>query len=303
MKPSALRTDVRFATGMLVLLAALHFTPGAHAQDAKTLHARHSELRDRLASNPFQRPLVLESTQTDGKLKGDVYAIVAQPFSVVGPALQGMDHWCDVLMLHLNVKDCRTRGAGSDSMLRLAVGRKFDQPLALAYRVEFAYRVGASSAEYLEVRLDAAVGPLGTTDYRVVFQAVPVDAKHSFVHMSYSYTYGTAARLAMQTYLATIGRDKVGFSVEGLRPDGTPVYIGSMRGVVERNTMRYFLAIEAYLGATHLPAADQPEKRLQDWFAAVERYPRQLHEMDREDYLAMKRKELALLRTALPEGS
>lgn len=47
--------------------------------------------------------------------------------------------------------------------------------------------------------------------------------------------------------------------------------------MIERNTMRYYLAIEAYLGAYTLPAAEQPERRLRDWFAAVERYPRQLH--------------------------
>jgi hypothetical protein len=33
------------------------------------------------------------------------------------------------------------------------------------------------------------------------------------------------------------------------------------------------------------------EKRLRDWFAAAERYPRQLHEMEQDEYLDMKRKE------------
>ena len=73
------------------------------------------------------------------------------------------------------------------------------------------------------------------------------------MHLSYSYDYGVAARVAMQGYLATIGRDKVGFSVVGTQADGQPVYIGGTRGVVERNTMRYYLAIEAYLGALSLP--------------------------------------------------
>jgi hypothetical protein len=64
-----------------------------------------------------------------------------------------------------------------------------------------------------------------------------------------------------------------------------------MRGVVERNTMRYYLAIEAFLGAlSELPQA-QLEKRLHDWFAAVERYPLQLHEMEQGAYLDMKRRE------------
>lgn len=97
----------------------------------------------------------------------------------------------------------------------------------------------------------------------------------------------------MQGYLATIGRKKVGFSIVDHKPDGTPIYINNIRGVVERNAMRYYLAIEAYLGAVHLPPAEQPEKRLRDWFTAIEHYPQQLHEMERDEYLSMKRLELS----------
>jgi hypothetical protein len=96
----------------------------------------------------------------------------------------------------------------------------------------------------------------------------------------------------MQVYLATVGHDKIGFSVTGKGDDGKPVYIDGVRGVVERNTMRYYLAIESYLGAVSAAPAERDEKRLRDWFAATERHPAQLHEMERDDYLAMKRNEL-----------
>jgi len=78
------------------LLAALLVAPAANAQDAAGLRARHTALRDALANSLFQRPLVLESAQTDGSLKGDVYAVVAQPYNVVGPALQASEHWCGI---------------------------------------------------------------------------------------------------------------------------------------------------------------------------------------------------------------
>src|SRR5512141_807853 len=100
---------------MFLFLAALSFIPGARGQDAAALHARQGALHERLASNQFGRPLVLESTLTEGTVKSDIYAIVAQPYRVVGPALQGMDHWCDILILHLNVKHCRARDSGSAS--------------------------------------------------------------------------------------------------------------------------------------------------------------------------------------------
>ena len=102
----------------------------------------------------------------------------------------------------------------------------------------------------------------------------------------------------MQAYLATAGSGKVGFTVTGKRADGAPEYIGGVRALVERNTMRYYLAIDSVLAsAIHAPEA-RFEERLQSWYAAVERYPRQLHEMDRNAYLLMKRAENTRLQAA-----
>ncbi|MGF1645270.1 MAG: hypothetical protein ACFCUJ_16650 [Thiotrichales bacterium] len=95
----------------------------------------------------------------------------------------------------------------------------------------------------------------------------------------------------MKTYLATVGRDKVGFTLIGERENGQPEYIGGMHGVVERNTMRYHLAIDAYLGAVDTPPRARLDKRLQDWFTATVQYPHQLHEVNQTAYLNMKRRE------------
>ena len=283
---------IQHLRGLLaVLLLGALALGDVRAQDADAMRARHASLSERLAKNQFQRPLHLESTQNSGDLKGEVYAVVEQPFSVVGEALQGMDHWCDLLILHLNVKSCAFTAKPTD-VLSLYVGRKFDQPLGDAYRVNFSYRVPVTSADYLRVQLTAGEGPMSTRDYRLALEAVPLDAKRSFIHMSYSYGYGLAARLAMQAYLATAGSDKLGFSIVSKDADGKPVYVDGVRGVVERNTMRYFLAIEAYLGAYGLPASEQQEKRLRDWFAATERHALQLHEMERGEYLDMKHREV-----------
>ncbi|MDP3827951.1 MAG: hypothetical protein Q8Q74_15470, partial [Polaromonas sp.] len=72
---------------------------------------------------------------------------------------------------------------------------------------------------------------------------------------------------------------------------GEKTYVDGLRGAVERNTMRYYLAIDAYMASLSAPPADQLEKRLQQWFDATERYPRQLHEIERTAYLTMKRSE------------
>jgi len=294
------RLRARLAAVASACIATVACVPPAHAQDAAALLARHAALRAGLAHNAFGRPLVLDSSDASGLFRGEIHAVVAQPFAVVGPALQGMEQWCDVLMLHLNVKTCRSQGSGDASTLSLAVGRKFDQPISEAFQIDFAYRVVASHADYLQVALGAAAGPLDTKDYRIGFEATPLDATTTFVRMSYAYAYGMAAQIAMAAYFATIGRDKVGFSIVGHSSDGAPIYLADRRGAVERNTMRYYLAVEAYLGVLALPVAQRPEQRLRDWFDATERYPRQLHELTREDYLAMKRSELAQ-RKALAE--
>ena len=275
------------------LLTAVLGLP-ASAQDAASLKARHLELREKLADNHFQRPLYLESTQTSGDLRGDVFAIVDQPFIAVLPALQGIDRWCEILILHLNVKMCTAAPQSPTTVLRLNVGRKLDQSIDDAYRVDFDYKLTAASPSFLRVQLNADSGPLSTKNYRIVLEAIPIDDRHSFLHMAYSYAYGFAARLAMEGYLGTVGRDKVGFSVGGQK-DGKPVYVGNVRGVLERNTMRYYLAIDAYLNA---PQPHQAEKRLNDWFTSVERYPLQLHELDRNEYLEMKHREVQRQREA-----
>ncbi len=272
---------------LLLGLAALVAAGAAPAQDAAALKARHAALTARLADNPFKRPLVLESVEASGELKGDVFAVVERPFGTVAQSLKSAEQWCDVLILHLNVKHCKASSA-TPPILSVSLGRKFDQPLEDAYKADFVYKLAAAEADYLSVQMSAASGPLGTRNYRLGLEAVPLDDKRSFIHMSYAYGYGTAARLAMNAYLGTVGSDKVGFS-SATGADAKSGLIGGVRGVVERNTMRYFLAIESYLAA---PGPAQVEQRLADWFDATERHAKQLHEMERAEYLAMKRKEV-----------
>jgi hypothetical protein len=280
---------LRRATWLLAALAIAVAAP-ALAQDVAALRHKNAALQDKFASNQFGRPLVLESTQTSGDLRGDVYTVVDHPFATVKQALQVNDHWCDILILHLNVKRCRSGPDGKS--IHLNVGRKFDQALEDAYLLEFDWQLSAATADYFAVHLNADEGPLSTKNYRIQVEAIPLDAKRSLIHMSYAYGYGFAARMAIQTYLTTIGRNKVGFSITGRNAEGKPVYIGGVLGLLERNTMRYYLAIDAYLVAYSLPPAEQFERRIQEWCASTERYAAQLHEMEQNAYLEMKRKEM-----------
>jgi len=279
-------------------LALLFGSARALPQSAVSLLERHAQLREELANNQFQRPLVVQSSDQASELKGEIFAQLEQPFAAIAPRLQTMAQWCDVLILHLNVKGCRLSGVDSKATVRLDVGSKSEQQLDEAYPFNFLYRVKSSKPDFLQVQLTAVDGPLGTSDYDIALQLVALDEQRSFMHLSYSYSFGLVAQAAMQGYLATIGHDKVGFSVMGNTSNGQPIYQQGMRGVVERNTMRYYLALEAYLGASSGTAAEQQEQRLNDWHSAVERYPLQLHELERDEYLAMKHAEIRRQRTA-----
>ena len=283
----SISVSTRFLSTACLAAAMLLAPLAASAQDATTLRTRHAAMQDKFQKNQFGRPLVLESTQTSGDLRGDVYTVVDHPFATVKQALQVNDHWCDILILHLNVKRCRSGPDGKS--IHLNVGRKFDQALEDAYLLEFDWRLSAATADYFAVHLSADDGPLSTKNYRIQVEAIPLDAKRSLIHMSYAYGYGFAARMAIQTYLTTIGRNKVGFSITGRNAEGKPVYIGGVLGLLERNTMRYYLAIDAYLVAYSLPPAEQFERRIQEWYASTERYAAQLHEMEQNAYLEMKR--------------
>lgn len=288
------------AAALLCAGVALAHAGDAGVDSASRLHAKYAELRIPLGNSPFGKPLVLDSSESADGVTGDIHALVEHPFAAAAAALNRPGDWCEILILHVNVKYCRASTGGEGSVLDVRIGRKYDQPLDRAYRVEFAYRVAAHASNYLQIRLDADRGPLSTRDYRIVLEAAPVDDGRTFIRLSYAYAFGTAGRLAMQAYLGTIGKSKVGFSVVGTQADGQPRHIGGMRGLVERNTMRYYLAIESFLGALSAPPQARLEKRLRDWFAAIERYPRQLHEMEQREYLEMKRKEYLRQQGALP---
>jgi hypothetical protein len=286
----------RLAVWVWLLILPVLAQAQAQLGSAAALRAKYDAVQSQFDRNAFGRPLVLESTEASGQLSGDIFAVLSHPFDQVSGSLSQPGVWCDVLMLHLNTKHCAVRGTEGARALAVTVGRKFDQPLSEAQRVDFVWQPPNIADNYLSVRLSADKGPLSTRDYRIELEATPLGNGKTFIHLGYAYAYGVAARIAMRGYLATLGADKVGFTATGKDAGGQSEYVGGVRGVVERNTMRYYLAIDAYMDAPK-----QLAQRLEAWFDSTERYARQLHEVEREDYLAMKRNEYKRLANPQPE--
>jgi hypothetical protein len=283
-----------------LLLTALAFALPALADPdkARALLLKHQAMDERLLNNQFNRPVVLDSQETPNRVTGEIHAVVEHPFASVSRGLNSPDHWCDVMSLHINTKYCRAVQAPGGTTLKVNIGKKTPESLQDAPRMVFDYQVTGATPAYLAVQLDAKAGPLGTSDYRIELEAIPLPGAKSFLRLKYSYAMNFAARLAMQTYLSTVGSAKVGFTLLPTAGDAPRQFIAGARALVERNTMRYYLAIDSFLAASSEAPARQLEARLQSWFTAVERYPRQLHELERGDYVAMKRDEYQRQKTA-----
>lgn len=280
---------LRAASLAAFALAGAAMLPVPAAADAGQLHARHGQLREQLRNSPFGSAMHIDSAEQPDTLRGDVFAVLDHSFATVSQALKDPARWCDILILPFNTKYCHAVDGANGPALLVRIGRKYDQPVERAFRLEFAYRNVAARPDYLESRLSAPSGPMGTRDYRIAVSAVPLDdGRKTFLQLSYAYGFGSLGRMAMQAYLGTVGADKIGFTVTGRDGNGQPQYIGGVRGAVERNAMRYYLAIDAYLDSLAAPPAQQVQERIRRWFAATERFPQQLHEMTFPTYANMK---------------
>jgi hypothetical protein len=283
---------------LVLALLIPSFASAANALGAAGLQAQHTALAPQLERNAFGGPLVLRSEEASRRTDGEVYAVLEHPFARVSAALSDPVQWCDILILHLNTKYCRSQSGQGATRLDVRVGKKVPQSLSSASKLDFTWKEPVVRPDYFAATMEAPKGPYDTSDYRLLAEAIPLDANHTFLHMAYATSYGGASEFAMQLYLGTVARDKVGFT-RAPEGSGEGGYVGGMRGVVERNAMRYYLAIDAYLDSLAAPAGQQLDRRLKGWFDATEKYPRQLHEVTRDDYLRMKRDEVA--RQAAPQ--
>jgi hypothetical protein len=262
---------------------------GASAATSAEMQAVFESMRGKPVDPVLRRPMQLISVETPKGLAGEVYAAVDRPLASLETSLDSAAAWCRALLLHVDNRACQVSREGDREVIGLSVVRRYDLPVEDAYRSAFTYSLAQSSADRFEATLTAPSGPFGTSNYRIVLEAIALDGRRSFLHFSYAYDEGFLTRNALKAYLATFGRGKVGFTVLGTQPDGAPYFIGGTRGLMERNAMRYFLAVEACLGAAGVDPAARAMVTQEAWFAGTEEYPRQLHEIDLPTYMAVKR--------------
>ena len=235
--------------GRLLVFALLFVAGDAGAAPVASLRDTYAALQSDLAHSAFGQPLVLASREQDGQVTGEIHAVVDHPFQQLRTDLASAADWCGVLYLHLNVKSCSAETQAGSSLLRVALGRKADTADGRTYELVFTFLLERNTRDYFHVVMQADEGPLGSRGYTLAFEAIPVEGNKAFLRLTYSVAYGVAGHLAMSSYLNTLGKAKVGFTVTGQRADGSAIYAGGIRGALERNTMRYYLAIQNHWAA------------------------------------------------------
>src|SRR5690349_9783428 len=93
---------------LLIAVSLSLFSLATHAASSgsQTLLNKYSELKNELNNSEFKRELYMTSQESSNNLKGEIYAVVDYPYATVNKALNNSSHWCDVLILHINIKYC-----------------------------------------------------------------------------------------------------------------------------------------------------------------------------------------------------
>jgi hypothetical protein len=285
------RTFFMFLVTSAILFFA-YFTSAAEKprQDAGILLETYHRNMAKLETNSFGFPLVVESVEREDKVHVDVYGIFDQSFNSIALTLKAPANWCDIVSLHPNIKACTYRELAGARLLNFYLGSKTYQPPEDMVPVNSHFR-NVNHPEYMDIMLNADEGPYGTKDHRMRFEALPLDGGRTFVHVSYAYSDSAALRLVAKIYFATLGRSKVGFTVTGTDGKGNPIYIGGPRGAVERSAVRCYIAIKAFMNTLHYPEESRFSMRINEWYDLTAHFKKQLFDLDKKNYLAIKMKE------------
>ena len=287
---------MRTLTRLFLFYLVAFLAAQAQGADLGEMQSLYRSLQPRLAQSPFQRELALDSTEASERLSGDIYATLDAPLANLELVNRSPLRWCEILLLLSNTKSCVVGRQDEAPSLQMRMGTKGPQALATTTPMNFKFETSAPQATVLETHLSSNSGPMGTKDGKLRVQAIAVGPNKSFIHLHYSYSSSLAGRLATGVYLQTLGRGKVGFSkeqAEASRPADAH-WVGGVRGIIERNTMRYFMGLSC---ALQFAGTEAPTQRFAQmapcWYDDTERYPQQLREMARQEYLDMKGEEYA----------
>jgi hypothetical protein len=223
-------------------------------------------------------------------VSAEIHGIIDHPFRALATTFTEPGGWCDFLVLNPNIKTCTFRQEARETLLTLYIGsRSYRAPESATEQV-YRFLVRARQSDYAAISLTAPQGMLGTTAHRFEFEAGSVAGK-TVVGLSSSFEPSMLSRILTGIYLGTVGRNMIGFSREATEAGVPAGYVRGVKGMIERNVMRYYLALNAFLDTSDLPAGRQFEARASLAYDLMDLYPAQLRQMDKAEYLDIKVRE------------
>ena len=279
-----------------VLIFALMMGGVGHGADEitqSTMKERYAEFKQTQSLKTNQLPFQLNSTiEKDYSFASIRYFLKGISLAQFNQFLGQYEQWCHFIPLHLNIKACTYLEKKDQKYLRFYAGAKGYVSPEKAHILQLSFNTNLKDGVF-SVRLFAADGPFDSANIDFNIRAIEVGESNDrglYLEFDLSSVPGLVANLA-KIYLITVGRNKVGFSRDGKTWSGKPKLVDGTRGATERNIVRYLLSIEAYLATVNVPEDERFERRLEHWFDATELYKKQLHELSRNEYIAIKKRE------------
>ena len=245
---------------------------------------KYHTIEKELEKNSGPVPFYVESSENKNASHVDIYGTIKYPFQMVQNEFLVPTNWCYIILPHLNVRACTYKKVDATWLLNVYNVNEFSEPLEDAYQMKFVYRVSALQPVYFDIALIAHEGPSHTRDHLLGFEAIPLKKNTTFIHMRYSFGYSAFGYFLMKLF----GGSKIGFSITGTDSSGNPVYVGGLRGIVERYVVYYYLAILSYLDTIKTPPDQRFERQISEWYNLTSGFQKQLFEMKKEEYLADK---------------
>lgn len=283
------RIKVGFQLLIIIGLFILSPTGQLWAQaNSEDLGSIYQAIKQHEVSVLKDQAIHIRSNSENDYLTAKVYAIVQYPLSALRQVLIKPSSWCDFVTLHLNIKACTYTNRPKPT-LNFYAGRKFYESPDDADQLRYKFSVEQDTEHGFSVALRATEGPMGTRDYLIQLVSQRFNDE-VLLNMTVSYKTSYRSRIGTSVYLSTLGADKVGFS-KIPNEQGEMVYSNDVSAIIERNVMRYYLALTVYMDSLNQDTADNHMSRAAAWYDATEMYSQQLHELERTEYLQAKQKE------------
>ena len=227
-----------------------------------SLLERYQELRNGAGTMLPGTTICLTSSDEGKELSAEVSSIIHHPFEMVVSSLEKAENWCQFMPLHFNIKACTYQSREGRKLLTLYSGRKTYQSPDDSYEMTYRFEASRNDQSHLSLKLRADHGPVNTKDYRLEVKAQR-DEEGTLLHIYSSSRPSTLSSILTHGYLSTLGRDKVGFS--RIQQNGEWRLVQGVRGVIERNVMRYHLAVDSFLSTQPLPETSRHTAALTTW--------------------------------------